>query len=163
MTRLIEATRDIGGSLRMSFDAHRQTFDLCLDGGNLATDDGLATAVQISIFCDARIDAAEAQAQGIDDRRGYWADVFSQSGPWGSSLWAARRAGVSSETARIVEERARDALQWLVQAGAAARITTTGIAVTGRDSPYIALTVSVRRPPEIAARYGALWEATYAL
>ncbi|MDR0966650.1 MAG: phage GP46 family protein [Myxococcales bacterium] len=156
----VDGTSGSGGSLLLTHDNDEQEFDLVLSGGNLATDAGLATSVEISLFCDARIGADEARHRGIDDRRGYWADAFSDS-PWGSTLWALEQEGVTPEAAQLVEQRAAAALQWLTVRGIAAQVSVSATAVDAVDDQRIELSVQVRRPAATAGLYGELWEASY--
>ncbi len=151
-----------GHPLALRHDNERQAFDLTLTGGRLDTDAGLETAVTCSLFVDARIDDAEAKDRGIDDRRGFWADAFSSSRPWGSTIWALARAGVSNTTARQIEERAKKALAWLVRDGIAASVQASAVAVESARAPRIELRVGIRRPAS-PSRYQPLWEATYVL
>lgn len=134
-----------------------------LTGGRLDTDEGLGIAVMCSLFCDARIDQAEAHARGIDDRRGYWADAFASDGPWGSTIWALARAGVTQETAVMVEERAKKALQWIIKAGIASAIEVAAVAVESAFNPRIELTVRIRRPSASSPADQLLWENIYVL
>lgn len=130
--------------------------------GSLSRDPTLATAVTCSLFCDAPLDDERRAALGIDDRRGYWADAFTQGGRWGSLLWTLDRSSVTPETARIAEGHAREALDWMIACGMARSVEVTGTAVQG-DAPRVELAVRITRPPSKATRFGDVWEATYAL
>ena len=92
---------------------------LSLAGADLAADDGLRTAVLVSLFTDRRA-AAEELPAGDTDRRGWWGDrLNADEDEIGSKLWLlARRkqaAGLPSEA----EAYARDALQWMLDDGVA--------------------------------------------
>lgn len=141
----------------------RVSHELGLTGGRLDTDEGLSVAVMCSLFSDARIDEAEARSRGIDDRRGYWADAFSASGPWGSTIWALSRAGVTQETALLVEGRAKEALEWLIPAGIAASIEAAAVAVESALCPRIELALRIRRPSAAGSTTPPLWERFYVL
>ena len=140
----------------------REVHEIGFTGGRLDTDEGLSVAVMCSLFCDARIDEAEARAGGIDDRRGYWADPFSASGPWGSTLWALARSGVTQQTAVLVEGRAKEALDWLIKAGIAESIETSATAVVSLN-PRIELTIRIRRPRASSSTNQQYWEKLYVL
>ena len=151
------------GRLLMGESVETGTLDLgCRADGTLSRDPTLASAVLCSLFCDAPLDDERRAALGIDDRRGYWADAFAQSGHWGSLLWTLERDTVSAETARLAEGHAREALGWMTACGMARSIEVIGTAVQGA-SPRIELTVRIARPPSEASRFGDIWEATYAL
>ena len=138
----------------------RVSHELGLTGGRLDTDEGLGVAVMCSLFSDARIDEAEARVRGIDDRGGYWADAFSASGPWGSTIWALARAGVSAETARRVEQRARAALKWLLDARYAVSVESEGVAVHAGLDSRIELHIAIRRR---AAAPAEVWKTVYVI
>ena len=130
--------------------------------GTLSQDPSLATAVLVSLFCDAPLDDSQRAALGIDDRRGYWVDAFAQGDRWGSLLWTLDRNTVSAETARLAEGYAKDALAWMVACGMADTVEVIGTAVQGA-SARVELAVRITRPPREASRFGDTWEATYAL
>lgn len=67
-------------------------------------------AIVLSLFCDARDDAANPA-----DPRGWWGDALSAGDRWGSRLWTlARRAKHTTETLRQAEDLSREALRWLL-------------------------------------------------
>lgn len=67
-------------------------------------------AIVLSLFCDARDDAANPA-----DPRGWWGDALSAGDRWGGRLWTlARRAKHTTETLRQAEDLAREALRWLL-------------------------------------------------
>ncbi len=67
-------------------------------------------AIVLSLFCDARDDAANPT-----DPRGWWGDALSDGDRWGGRLWTlARRAKHTTETLRQAEDLAREALRWLL-------------------------------------------------
>jgi phage gp46-like protein len=110
--------------------------DWLVDGPDLASEDGLATAVLISLFTDRladaddRIpDAAPTASKGPADRRGWWgdtpADPTQQVGPsslTGSRFWLRAGWPANERTARQIELDAREALQWMVDANVAQSI-----------------------------------------
>ena len=102
-------------------------FDLVLQGGDLAGDDSLGTAVLISLFTDARADA-DVLPEGVTDPRGWWADALlaenarSFSGV-GSLLWLLAREKQTQEVMARAEDYARQALQWLVDDGLASAVS----------------------------------------
>lgn len=87
------------------------------------TDDGLLTAVLISLFTDRALPEDQTPPDGSDDRRGWWADTYTQD-PVGSLLWTLARAVKTSSTALLGEAQkiCLDALQWMVTDSVAAAI-----------------------------------------
>jgi phage gp46-like protein len=81
--------------------------------GSIARDDGLATAVLLSLFLDARA----APDDGATDRRGWLGDALSPvpGDRIGSRLWLLAREKQTDETLRRAEDYAAEALAWLVE------------------------------------------------
>ena len=130
----------------------------------LALDPALSSAVLVSLFSDARIDADEADRLGIDDQRGWWADSLDPAdGAWGSRLWALDRAKPTPEAARQAEDRAKEALGWLIEDGVADRVDCSALWRHAVSGARLELTVRVTASPAAAVRFGPTWEATYAL
>lgn len=130
----------------------------------LALDPALSSAVLVSLFSDARIDADEADRLGIDDQRGWWADSLDPAdGAWGSRLWALDRAKPTPEAARQAEDRAKEALSWLIEDGVADRVDCSALWRHTASGARLELTVRVTASPAAAVRFGPTWEATYAL
>lgn len=95
--------------------------DLVLAGtGAIARDDGLASAVILSLFLDGR--ARPDDGAGAD-RRGWVGDAFTPEDRIGSRLWLLAREKQTEETRRRAEDYAAEALAWLVDAGLATSVT----------------------------------------
>jgi phage gp46-like protein len=102
--------------------------DWLMDGPDLLCDDGLATAVLISLFTDRLADADDtipgappAATKGPADRRGWWGDtpadptqVPGPSSLTGSRFWLRAGWPATERTARQIELDAREALQWMI-------------------------------------------------
>lgn len=71
-------------------------------------DDGLKTAVLISLFTDKRANAEDELPWGENDLRGYWGDTEI-----GSKLWLLSRRKITPETRKAAIQYARDSLLWL--------------------------------------------------
>ena len=92
-----------------------------VSGNDLAVDNGLNTAVYISLFTDARVDD-ESLLDDKTDKRGYWADVFDDK-PMGSKLWLLAREKNLSAVLDKAKTYCQDALKWLIEDGIAKKIT----------------------------------------
>ena len=132
--------------IRLVWDAATGTADLALDGADLATDDGLATAVIISLFTDRRV-ANDDLPPGERDRRGFWADALNEDpeDETGSWLWLLERVKETPDVLVKAEEYCHEALAWLVEDGVARAVAVTarwlgrgllglGIAIDRRDA-----------------------------
>jgi phage gp46-like protein len=120
-------------------------FDWGIEKGALSADDGLTSAVIISLFSD-RVAAADDQLpDGSGDRRGCWSDMPLDDGkpdPIGSRLWLLARAKATVKTAARAQQYALEALQWLKDDGVAGDIEVTAQYVTAEQ---LRLTVNITR------------------
>ena len=60
--------------------------DIKIQNGILELDNGLQTAIYISLFTDRRIGEDDEIPDRSNDRRGYWGDTLEDE-PLGSFLW----------------------------------------------------------------------------
>jgi phage gp46-like protein len=98
-------------------------FDIDIVSGDLLTDNGMRTAVLISLFTDRVANDDDAIPDGSDNRRGYWADAYAANGDKiGSRLWLLGREMQTNDTLTRAEEYADEALAWLLADGVASRI-----------------------------------------
>lgn len=126
--------------------------DLLLQDGALVSDDGLRTAILISLFSDARApDGAELPEDG-SDRRGWWGDEFAaaqfadRDSAIGSTLWLLRRAKIMPATLQRAREAAYAALAWLIRDGIASAVYVDAEAHGGSGGQRLALGVTLDRP-----------------
>ncbi len=90
-------------------------YDYAVEGGSLAIDTGLQTAITLSLLTDRRVDDNEAEAQGGNaSRRGWWGDALNPR-PIGSRLWLLDRSKLTTSVLATAVEYAREALNWLVE------------------------------------------------
>jgi len=97
--------------IALSFKDRR--FDIAQDGAALKVDDGLRTAVMLSLFIDSRAEDDDFIPDGTSDKRGWWA------GPVGSRLWLLSRQKTSNDVLPRARDYALEALQWVVDDGVA--------------------------------------------
>lgn len=141
-------------------DAADLLFDLALTGGQLATDDGLRTAIAISLFTDARAAEDDVLPEGGADRRGWWGDIVPpvEGDTIGSRLWLLRRSKMTGAIVQRAREYAAEALVWLT----ADRIASTvEVEAEVQHPDRLAIGVIITRPggPE-RQRYDFVWSAT---
>lgn len=136
--------------------------DMALGGGALVTDDGLRTAILISLFTDARAPADALLADAGDDPRGWWADaeLARPDDSIGSTLWLLRRAKNLPGSVEQARQAARAALDWLIRDGIAQQITVSASA-EGSPATLLAISVVLDRPAGPGRqRYDFTWEAS---
>lgn len=131
-------------------------FGLFLADGDIALDNGLETAVILSLFCDARAEPSELPP-GVSDRRGWCADALNEDGDRiGSKLWLLSREKVIPETIRRAREYCEQALAWMVKDGVASavKVESERYGLEG-----IAVEVDVYKPDGSSARFDYVWSA----
>lgn len=136
--------------------------DMGFTTGDVAADNGLETAVLISLFSDAR--ATEDLIPPIDqdgNLRGFWGDVRTQTpgDSTGSLLWTLRREKQLSKTLAAAKGYAEKALQWLVDDKVAASVQVNA-SYPQRD--WMLLEVFIYRPQSanpVIFRYNLQWSS----
>jgi phage gp46-like protein len=137
--------------ISLTFNPEIFEFDLCVDGvderRDLQGDDGLLTAVIISLFTDRRAnpdDPLPDERVGVrSDLRGWWGDRIAaedRADPMGSRLWLLSR----EKDLDVVVERARqyadEALQWMLRDRLVARV----VARASRVAPaYLGIGIEI--------------------
>ena len=99
-------------------------FDIALGDYDLTSDQGLRTAVLISLFTDRRADDDDQLPDGSNDRRGYWGDSYPDidGDELGSRLWLLSREKQTTDVLIRAREYCQEALQWLIDDGIASTV-----------------------------------------
>jgi phage gp46-like protein len=143
----------------LTWDLSAGAADLSVVANDLAHEDGLRTAVMLSLFLD-RIAESSDQLPSGSGRRGWWADGFSEvaGDRIGSRLWLLGRAKRTDDLLRLVEEYAKEALDWLVEDGVASSVAVTA---SFPRKGMVGMEVTIARPNGAPGRYrfAATWEA----
>lgn len=137
--------------------------DLAVDGAQLAADDGLETAVVLSLFTDRRAndDDALPDAQGQAERepRGWWGDSYAEvpGDRIGSRLWLLAREKQLPAVLERARQYADEALRWLVEDGVAREVNVRAELV--RDG-VLGLAIEIVRPrvPVSRFRFETFWK-----
>ena len=90
------------------------SYDIDLDGQDLATDASLRSAVILSLIINARADESEIPVG--TNPQGWFA------APSGSKLWLLHREKITPSTPARAEQICREALQWMLDDGVAIEI-----------------------------------------
>lgn len=161
--------------LALVWDDETFSADMLLSGGALGTDDGMRTAILISLFTDARASEDAALPEDGDDRRGWWGDQFAAgAGPdagtsedrnrIGSLLWLLGRAKATTANLQLARQSAEAALGWIVRDGIASGVSVEVEAqrIEGVRQ-RLAIGVKLDRPKGPSReRYDFTWEASIA-
>ena len=127
--------------------------DLVVDSGDLVRDEGLVTAVVVSLLSDGLAPALPDVPLLEQDRRGYWAEQAGD--PYGSLLWTLKK-DTAAERARA-RELVASSLAWLTDQGIASSVEVE----TSRKAPG-SLQIDVVLVRGLARRWASLWDATAA-
>jgi phage gp46-like protein len=144
--------------LRLTWQPTRGAAALSLEANDLATEEGLETAVFLSLFLDRQAEPGDVLPDETGDKRGWWGDSFPvvPGDKMGSRLWLLARSKQQPEVALRAEEYAREALTWLLEdrvsdkVDVSARLAGNGV---------LALSVVIHRPLRATAeyRYNYVW------
>jgi phage gp46-like protein len=98
--------------------------DAVVTAEDLLADDGLQSAVLLSLMCDRRADDNDVLPPGETERRGWWADQFSgiEGDRIGSKLWLLKRERRTRQTLLRARQYSLDSLQWMIDDKIVARI-----------------------------------------
>lgn len=132
----------------------------------LALEDGLQTAVIISLFTDSRAGRDDLLPLNQTDRRGWVGDEFmggaqqgARADAWGSALWLVYISKVTPDVLERARFAAQEALAWLVQGGIVSRVVVTA-QWAGPALDRLAIRVAIYKPQELAPVYDVLWGTT---
>src|SRR5262245_52468064 len=134
--------------------------DFTIVANDLAADDGLETAVLVSLFTDRRVASDDASPDGTDDLRGWWGDSFPEvpNDLIGSRLWLLSREKELQSVVARAQEYAREALQWMLDDRVSDRIEVTAEIVR---AGVLGLLIVIHRPRKATAefRYDYNWQS----
>ncbi len=133
--------------------------DVGVSGADLETDEGLETAIIVSLFTDRRVRDDEELPAGEASRRGWWGDVDAAKGDQtGSRLWLLTREKQMPQVVAKANEYAKEAVQWLIDDKIATRVDVLAEAVKFGELD-IQITVHRPRGNAIKFRYNYEWNA----
>jgi phage gp46-like protein len=132
--------------------------DLVMTAGDLALDDGLNTAILLSLFSDRRAEPADELPEPSGSRRGWWGDVLAADGRdrLGSRLWLLTRRKQTPETRKLFEEFTKEALAWLIDDGVAIRVD---VAAEWKARGTLEVEAVIVRPTGESVKFGYAWDA----
>ena len=125
-------------------------FEFDSDIQDLTSDEGLETAVIISLFSDRRAKPDDPLPDSNNsDRRGWWGDLASpdvEGDQIGSRLWLLERSKTLDFVLVQAKEYAQEALQWLIEDGVAARVVAETERQNDPGEDRLALKVEIHKP-----------------
>lgn len=138
--------------IALIWDPATRAADFAVEENDLAGDDGLESAVMLSLFTDRQAEVGDLLPDGETDRRGWWADAHPvvEGDRFGSRLWLLGRAKQTQDTLDRAVDYAREALQWLIDDKVASRVDVISEALAGG---VLALQVTIYRPTVDPTRF----------
>lgn len=146
--------------LALTWDVASFGADFSIVANDLESDDGLQTAMILSLFTDRRAEAGDDLPDGETDRRGWWGDAHPvvPGDRMGSRLWLLARAKQTQETLDLAEAYAREALQWLLDDKVSDRIDITA-SIPRADVLGLEITVYKPQIDPVTYRFNYTWAA----
>ncbi len=141
--------------------------DFIFNDNDLEMDDGLATAVIISLYTDKRASLEDVLPDPINgDRRGWWGDKVSpeiEGDEIGSKLWLLERSILNDETVTLAEQYATEALQHLIEDGIAKEIIVLVERSKSGDQIRLGLDIKITKSDgsKVNFKFDDLWNATF--
>ncbi len=137
-------------------------FNITENVGDIDTDEGLDTAILISLFTDRRINEDDPILDSNNDnKRGWWGDVVSntEDDQIGSRLWLLDRSKAVDEVLVQCKEYVLESLQWLIDDGIAKNINVVveRYRINFEDRLYILAEVTKNDGEVISKKYEYLW------
>lgn len=135
-------------------------WDINFDGTDLVLTDDLENSILISLETMAQAEESENLPDGSDDRRGFWADDYSEEpdDKTGSKTWLLSREKITSQLLNSLRQTTEQCLEWMKRDGVARTVTV----VTERYSDdIVAIYISITRPTgvDVSYKYYYNWEA----
>ena len=125
--------------------------DIAIENGDLVPDNGLANAVLISLFTDARALGTSELPQGETSLRGWWGDLSQRV--TGSLLWLIQREKVLPEVAARAKEYCQRSLAWMIQDKIAESVT-----IDARLIRPFGLQLKIKITRGDSKQYAYLWD-----
>ena len=156
--------------LKLKYDSDLKAGDLgtTAAAGDFDGEDGLESAVFISLFTDKRArDDQELPDPQSDDRRGYYGDQISpvetgdEEGSWIWLYW--ERAKTTEGVMELIRQAAEESLQWMIKDKVAVKIECEAerIGVPGNDWLQLIVRVYKRDGDVETFEYDNRWAAQF--
>lgn len=113
--------------------------DIKIEDGDFVREEGLFTAVLMSLFSDVRVDPKDSYN---GESRGFWGDELLGFN-LGSRLWLLGRSNLNNKTYRLAEQYTTEALQWMIDEEVATEITASA---SRTDDNKLLLKIVIKGP-----------------
>ena len=152
----------MGNDVKIIWDVDAMQGDISFDAvlQDLEKDDGLETAVLISLFTDRRAKDDDILPDANNpDKRGWWAGLTTDGDQIGSRLWLLDRAKTTTDVLTFARQYAEESLQWLIEDEVASKIAVTTERQGTPENGVLALKVEIYQKDgnSRALQYNAQW------
>jgi phage gp46-like protein len=132
--------------------------DLIVQDDDFVLDDGLNTAILISLFSDRRAEPGDETPDPESGRRGWWGDCLNvdPADRLGSRLWELERRKQIPETRQLFLEFTREALSWMLSDGVAAKID---VSAEWSSSGFLLVYIVVHKPDGERVLFDYAWDS----
>lgn len=142
----------------IKLEMNNGVFDIVIENGDFANEDGLDTNIWVSLFTDARADVSQVLVP--ENRRGWMGNLVSEipERQLGGLLWLAEQRRLNQDTLNENIDHVRKSLEWMIIDGIAVEMDVIGqiIPRTG-----IAANVTITSKDGVTSNhYIELWRLT---
>lgn len=153
--------------IRIVWDANLMKGDFSFNSllQDLESDEGIESAVVISVFTDRRAEIDDILPDPDNpDLRGWWGDLASpevEGDQIGSRNWLFSREKTLASVLVRMKQYTEEALSWMIEDGVAVRVdvTTERIGPVGSDRLILSVSIYKVDGTKIALKYNAQWNA----
>jgi len=152
--------------IRIDWDSILQEGNFLFANNDLTTDEGLGTAIIVSLFTDRRaFDDDILPDSNSSDKRGLWGDLVLpdvDGDQIGSRIWLLEREKTTKEVQERYKKYAEEALQWMIDDGVAAEVEaeTERQGDPGNDRLALQIKIFKNDGTTITYKFDAWWTVT---
>lgn len=158
----------MANDIKIKWDSTTLKGDLVKIIGDLEREEGLETAVSMSIFTKRRVTEEELKENGFSDlseKGGWWADQYSdaEDDQIGSKLWLLTRAKTTEQTLVKAQEYVYDGLLWMIEDNVASEINVIVERLGQIGNDVLCINVEIRRDSDTqqALTFKYVWDKQF--
>lgn len=131
--------------IKLKHNSNISGYDISFEGDDAEKENGLESAIIISLFTDQR----------VDGERGFWGDSLAGES-WGSKLWTLSREKLSEQTRIRFEDYVKESLQWLIKEKIAKGLSVKS-EIISPESIYLELSILKPNDSALGFKFNILW------